>query len=282
MLYEYFRVFKETGGSFTDLSLDNQEEGVTLIPAITAADTLYFAQYFPVNNMYFHMGSTANATGGDITIEYWDGTNWRSAVDILDATKVSGAVLGRSGIIQWSPYIDYSWRPVNDTEDSNSPDELNSLRIYNSYWYRATFPSGLDAGTEIKEITYTFTNDSILDDIDIEINEFLTSFDSSGSKTDWIDQIITASKMLMTDLKRRGLVMNRGQILRFDDVVMPATYRTLDLIYQNLGPSYMKRRQELRVLYEEALDIERFTLDKDGNAFVSQGELSSSVKSIKR
>ena len=280
MLYEYLRVFKEAGGVFTDLSLDNQEEAKTLTPALGSSDYLYIGQYFPFNNLFFHIGDVANATSSSITIQYWDGTAWRSAVDILDATASSGVPLARSGVVQFSPDRDYGWQKVNDTTDSNAPSELSTLTIYELYWIRVKFNSGMTAGTEIKEVSYAFTDTQELNNIDIEINSFYDSF--ASGKTDWIVEIITASKMLIVDLKRQGLVYNKGQVLRFDDVFLACTYKTLELIYMNLGPSYSDKRSDIRNLYIEALNIKRFTIDKDSDGYVDRNEINNSIKRLVR
>lgn len=280
MLYEYLRVLKESGGTFTDLSLDNQEEAKTLTPNLAGTDYLYIAQYFPFNNLYFRMGSTVNSIVDSITIQYYDGTQWRDMVDQLDASAVSGAPLARTGVLQFSPSRDYGWMRVSDTSDSNAPTELQTLTIYECYWLRIKFDGGITNGTEIEEISYAFTDTQELNNIDIEINNFYNAF--ATGKSDWIDEILTASKMLVIDLKRQGLVMDKGAILRFDDVFMACTYKTLELIYMNLGPSYVDKRNDIRALYDQALNIKRFTFDKDEDGFVDRGEIKNSIKRLIR
>lgn len=281
MLYEYLRVFKESGGTFTDLSLDNQEEAKTLTPNLSATDYLYIAQYFPFNNLFFRVGDTTqNAIVDSITIQYYDGTQWRDVVDQLDSTAVSGAPLGRTGVLQFSPNRDYGWMRISDSSDNNAPAEIQSLNIYECYWLRIQFDGGITNGSEIKEISYAFTDTQELNNIDIEINNFYNAF--ASGKSDWIDEILTASKMMIIDLKRQGLIVDRGQVLRFDDVFMACTYKTLELIYMNLGPSYVDKRNDIRSLYEQALNIKRFTFDKDEDGFVDHSEIKSSIKRLIR
>lgn len=280
MLFEFLRIWKETGDVFTDLSMDNQEEAKVLTPDLGNDDYLYVAQNFPFNNLYIRTGTTVNAVAGGLTIEYWDNKSWRSAVDVLDSTSVSGVTLARPGVVQFSPQRDFSWVNLSESNKNNAPTEIQSLTIYDCYWLRIKADNGITVGSEIQEIGYTFTDTQQLDNIDIEISEFYESF--ASGKTDWITEIMTASKMLLIDLKRQGLVVDRGQILRFDDVFMAGTYKTLELIYMNLGPSYQDKRSDMRSLYDAALNIKRFTVDTDSDGRVARDEIKNTIKRLVR
>ena len=90
MLYQYIRTFDADDGTLTDLSLDNQDESSTLpFDLVVSEDYYYIAQFFPFNNFFVQI-DTANDVTASITLEYYDGTSWREAVDVLDGTSTSG------------------------------------------------------------------------------------------------------------------------------------------------------------------------------------------------
>jgi len=289
MLYEYLRLFKYDGTSFTDYSLANQEEAIDLTPALTSTDYLYMAHNFPVTNIFPYVGDTVNTAAANIKIEYWggQGNGWIEAVDILDASALAGVPFTRPGNIQWVTDNGYSWNRIADSSENYAPAELQTLAsaqkvtLYNTYWMRISYDSDLDAGLKIKEISYAFTTTQELDNIDVEISCFYEAI-GGVSKSDWIPEIMTASKMLVIDLKHLGLIDAREQVIRFDDVFIPATYKTLDLIYMNLGPSYIEKRKELRKLYDDSLDVDRFTFDSDMDGELDSRELQGSIKRLVR
>lgn len=279
MLYEYMRIFKRSGASFTDLSLENQDLAATIGP-ITDSEYLYVGQELPFNTLFFWI-TTANPVTASLSIEYWDGTTWRAAQDILDGTKTSsGVTFAKSGLIQWDLNDDYGWQQVYETDQTNSPAEfLNEVQAKNLYWIRIQ-PSATLTDVLIKEITYTFTSGQELKSYDVEIDTYLTSF--ATGKTDWNEQIIAASKHVVLDLKRMGVVYHRGQILRIDDVSIPATLWTLILIYLNLGPSYKDRRDELMTMYKEALNTRYKSIDENKDGKLDPRERMGSVRTMIR
>jgi hypothetical protein len=281
MLLEWFRVWKYDGATFTDLSIDNQDDSVTIPLNLTTTDYLYLSQDVPFNNIYFDM-NTGNLDVAELEIQYWAGQTkgWQDVVDILDATKAAGVTLSKSGVVQFSPNRDYGWFRVSDSSETYAPDELQGMHIYESYWLRIRPKTDLNAGTILNEITYSFTKSQELGNFDVEVNSYLDAFESG--KTNWDKEIKTASKMLVSDLKKQGLVVNRGEILRIEDVSLACTYKTLELIYMNLGSSYQDKRAEIRALYTDALNSRSFNFDKSSDGFLNSGERFTSIKKLVR
>lgn len=278
MMLSYFRLFKYDGISLTDYSLLNQDSS-TITPVLTASDYFYVAQEFPSNNFFAYV-NTVNATAATLATQYWNGKEWVDAVDILDGTSSVGATFGQSGVVQFSPDDDQGWVSISDTSDSTAPSELQGIKLYDLYWYRVSPSVDLDAGLTLKELGYSFTTSDQLSTVDVEINNFFNAFESG--KTDWIPEIMTASKMMIMDLKRLGIIVHAGNILRFDDLSMACTYKTLELIYMNLGPSYNDKKVELRKLYTDALNVNRFTIDKDKDGLVDAGEIRAQMRRLIR
>ena len=282
MLYQYIRIFFSNNGTLTDYSLQNQEEAATVpLEMVSAEDWIYVGQHYPFNNFFIQI-DTANAVSSTMSIQYWGGKSqeWVDALDILDNTSVSGATLARSGIIQFTPDVDHIWHGVADTKNEPQPLGLETLNIYNVHWMRFKASADTTAGSAAKRIAYAFTQNQQLDNIDVTINQFLTSF--ASGKTNWDDEIITASMQLVSDLRRKGLIVSPGQILRFDDVSLAADLKTLMLIYKNLGPGYQAKLEMTARDYENALSLTRFSFDTNEDAFLSKGELYNSIAKLVR
>lgn len=271
MLYQYLRIIKGV-----DLSLNNQDENQVLSLGISTGEYIYIGQYFPFNNLFFWVDSP-NVNSAVLGVQYWANKEWIDAVDVLDGTSVSGVPFAQSGVIQFSPKRDKNfWQEVEDTSEvsQQNPPELNGHTIYDLYWIRIKTSANLSA-TDLKRVTYAFTTSQQLSKLDVEVNQFLNAFESG--KLDWTREIITATELMIRDLMRRGLVVNRGQVLRFDDVSIPCDLKTLSLIYSNLGNAYKDKRLEKESEYEQAINIRNFTFDQNNNGAVDKAEVGVKV-----
>jgi hypothetical protein len=265
MLTQWIRLIKDS----TDVSLDNQGSGTIAMDG--SSPTLYLGKKAPFNN-FFMWFDTVNSNSVTMTVEYYDNNAWVEVVDLLDGT--SGAT--QSGVVQFSPDRKNRWSNVDDSSEKG-PTELSSFTIYDMYWIRITFSGDLSAGTALQEINYKFTTQEEVLLRDNDINEFLTSF----GQTNWLPQILSASLEVANDFKKKGLISDEGQILRFDDVSMPTVYKTLFIIYLNLGESYKDRRKEINDLYEKSF-VGIYTLDKNSDGFESKNERSISSNRMER
>lgn len=281
MLHNYVRVFLNDNGSFTDYSLLNSDESSTLaIPLVATEDYIYIGKYYPFNNFFLDV-DTVNDQAATLTVDVWDGTQWRSSVDVLDGTSSGGVSLAKSGVVEFSIDKDYSWNRVFDSSDTNAPDEMQGeFTIYNLYWIRLKWSADLAATTELNTIAYAFTSSQQLDNIYNQINQYLTSFGSG--KTDWNDEIVTASLHVVKTLKKNRLIVNEGQIIKLDDVSLATDYKTLELIFNSLGPSYAEERDRVSHTFSELISMPGFTFDRNNDAAVDTFELNSSYGRLKR
>ena len=279
MLLNYIRMFTEISSTLTDRSLANQDDTQTVGLVLASTDYIYVAQRYPFTSIFMHM-DTVNTNAATMSVQYWDNTTWRSAVDVMDGTSLASATLGKSGLIQFSVDDEYSWNKIWDTSDTISPTNLQVMKIYNCYWARFKVSATMSSGTDSKELVYSFTNSQRLKDFDVEIDTYLASF--ATGKTDWIDEIKTASKLVVQDLKGMGLIMGSGQVIELDDVYIPATLRTLMLIYSHLGPAYKDKIAALQKEYMSALNIRRFTFDTNADGKLESREISGSIKRMYR
>lgn len=279
MLYQWIRLLRGTNGVLSDLSLANQDETATCLHDVTAAtDYLYLGQQFPFNNFYYKM-AVANALASTLSIEYWTGSAWVSAVDVLDGTRPSAATLARSGMIQFSPNQRDRWQIVYDSSEVNvAPAELNSVTIYNMYWIRIKFSANLTPTAASKKICYCFSTHQQIAHRDSTLNTYLASF----GVTTWEDHIINASIDVIQELKKRNLITNSGQVLRLDDVTIATDWKTVMSIYFDLGGDYLPKLTAATRMFDNALDLKTANFDKNNNAVVDISEKDSSQTRMSR
>lgn len=282
MLNEFIRVLYSDNGTLTDYSLASQTKSETIaLPMVAAEDYLYVGQYLPFNNLFFEI-ETANDQTASFEVEYFVSgkTEWRSAVDLLDATKTSGVMLAQDGVLQWSPDRDEQQWKLSFEPDQDGPLELASTEIYNLYWARFKPSADLNTLTALKRLFYKFSTDEQLEAIEPEINNYLPAWETG--KTNWTDQLILASQHVVMDLKSKGLIRDRGQVLRFDDVNLITAYRCLMHIYSVLGVSFESKRQMAEMEYNKLFKNQSFTFDQDDDAFVDRREIHRSKGQLVR
>ena len=278
MLTQWIRLLTKQA-SLIDRSLASQDE-TGFAANFTTTDYLYIGQHYAFNNFFVEM-TTPNVVPSVLSIEYWDGRQWRAAVDILDGSSLAGATLGKTGVVQFSPDTQYSWTRVNDTSEEDATFGLETVNIYNMFWLRLKVSVNLTAGTNIEHLSYAFTNDRMLKSIDPEIDQYLTAWGGVG-KTNWIEQIRLGSQHVIIDLKARSMVLSNAQILRFDDVSLAAAYRTLLQIYAPFGEGFKDKRAFAQAQYTAAMDVKNFSFDRNNDAELSLPELNQTTGKLVR
>ena len=80
--------------------------------------------------------------------------------------------------------------------------------------------------------------------------------------------------MVVSDLKRRGLVWSVGSIFRMDDVFFITAYRTLMIIYSGLGSSFDEKKDDAKDEYDNLIGASKFTFDLDEDGLIDIGEIN--------
>lgn len=288
MLFDYIRILKNVGATLTDLSYDNQDESVK--PDITlttpATDYLLVGMQYPFNNFFIDLtGGDVNDNVSTLSVQYWDGSKWVDAVDVLDGTSVSGKTLAKPGSIMFSQDRQKTgWGKVNNPR-VQGPAELSTKDIYDLYWLKikvsaAIAPAAPAAAVTMRELGFAWTTGAKMKGIKSEVDRYLDSF--ATGKTNWIPEIMAACKMLITEMKKQGLVVGPQQLVRADDFWLPATYKALWLVYSSLGPSYKDQADALHHQYYKTLNVNNVSIDQDGNGRLDQSELNSRVREAVR
>lgn len=275
MLFDYIRLLRANVGEVIDHSYDNQDEATAIPLTLTTDQSILLGMQYPFNNFFLFL-KTPNELPAQMKLEYWDGSRWTEAVDVMDGTSQGGISLSKSGHILFA--LDKKktgWGKLSDPTQETHPQELEGLRIYDLYWLRISFTSDLSEETELQELGFAFTTGDKLRSIKSDIDKYMPAFKTG--KTNWIPEIMTASKLLVTEMKRAGLVVGPQQVIRLDDFWLPATYKALWLIYNSLGPAHVESATAQDAKFHRTFNVNNVTVDENLNGKVDEAERDNRV-----
>lgn len=259
------RILWRDGGILRDLSLElNDFRGQVITFDYEVGDYLYIGTFFPFNHRYFDVVE-ANLIQAEPTIEYWNGTGWQAAVDILDESND----LAKSGVIRFVPDDNaQTWVPDDESKDVTG---LEGTHIYNKYWLRISWSQSFTPTTQLNYIGFNFSDDDILYGRypDLNNQQFRNNFEPtlpSGSKIDWVEQHFMAADEIIRDLKRKLVVKSENQILDYALLSDAATHKVAEIIYSSLGEAYENNRKNARDYYNIALNQGIQPVDVNMNA----------------
>ncbi len=268
MLHQWIRVIGKKGATFTDLSLENSNFNTSWAYDY---DAIYIGKQFAFNNFFLWI-QTANATLENMKLSIWNGTEFKQVTDVMDASY-SGSV---SGVVQFVPDENDHWH----REDTDTINDFSGFQkeIYNLYWLKLEFENPIDITTEIRQLSYAFCDEAALLTIDSDIDNYLPSL----GKTDFTEFILMASLQTAIYLKSIGVIYDEGQIVQFDDFYMGTAYKTLEIIYGNLGPDFADKKLMANKDWKNNLKTRRLTIDQDGDGKVDRSEYRNKIRTLSR
>lgn len=257
------RVFWRSGSTPIDVSPElNDFRRGTKVMQILLTDQLYVGCEWPFNHKYFDV-LAANANASVASVQFWDGSTWNDAVDVIDETATGGKTLAQSGTISWA--MDRiggkSWFRE---QDSNRISALTGTRIFELYWMRFRFSASLSAATELRYIGERFSDDTDLISFYPDTPNLLTAF--ASGKTDWREQEFASAEAIARDLRSQAVLYRREQILRSELFNEASVHKTAQIIYSALGIQYEDRMKAAAVAYRAALNFKQFELDRNADA----------------
>lgn len=274
------RVFWVDGGTLRDVSndLNDFRRGTLTFDALTN-EYLYVASELPFNHKYFDLG-VVNALASVVTVQTWDGSAWRSAVDVVDETSVGGKTFAQSGVISFAVDIDVSAWGAH--RDSNTIAALVGTRVFGCYWARFKFSASLTNTTTLKYVGQRFCDDDDLDDFypDLRSQALKTAFESSA-KTTWNAQCLAAAQALVADLRAKAIVVRRDQVFDTSLFQMAAVHKTAAIIYGGLK-GFGERAKEANEAYASSISLNSFEIDVDGSGEVSDAEKRTETRFFTR
>jgi hypothetical protein len=233
-------------------------------------DCLYVGSPYPFNSIYFKV-STVAASSLAPTIAYWQGSAWQNAIELIDETEG----FTQSGYLTWQIHRGKSSWTREDTVDSNLVERVTGLgdvSIYDMYWTKISF--GASDDISLKWAGHKFITDN---DLKVEYPQFgnttLLSAIQAG-KTDWDEQIVRASKLVIEDLISQRIILSSSQILDRRKLESMTVSKTAEVIYMILGDDYVDQRREASIEYARRLKSNSLNVDIDNNADLSMSERS--------
>lgn len=267
------RVIYSDNGTLIDLSRevsDLAEAGKTFA-WVAAQDKLYIGAEMPFNHRHFQVDSAAaNSVSGDVTVEIWDGSEWRTAVNVLDLTKsAAGLSFAQSGMIMWTPDRDYEWGLEDTTEDIPA---LSSLKIYDKFWARLSF-SGAFA-FKLQYLGYKFSRDADLRIYypDLDRSAVRNAYFEDTSTTTFDRLHIAAAEEIIQALRNRQVIWSGNQILEPSQFAAAGAHKVAHMIYSPGGLNQPEHMDEAAKQYAKALAQLNFKVDKSGNGKIERWE----------
>lgn len=253
------RIIWSDNGVLKDQSvvLNNYHSGTITLPLVAAEDAIYIGSDLPWNHRYIEVYSP-NAISSTMSIQIWNGREFKNAVDVIDQTKASGgsATLAQSGILSFAPDRNESgWGLAATTENVTG---LTSLKIYNLYWAKLTVSSDLTASTALSFVGHKFSFDEELDSIypELGLSSSKTQFESG--KTDWNEQHIRAAEILIRDLRRKIDVdynfRNGNQILEWGQFSECSLHQVAMIVYRAFGDAFKDQFEQATKDYHTVLN----------------------------
>lgn len=266
------RIIFSDNGSLTDYStaLNNYHSSTTNLIVNHEQDALYVGNAYAFNGFYFKLSTFAESNLG-LNCAYWIGTEFQNAIETIDET------LG----FTTSNYLSFqinrskpSWKR-EDTQDGSGNEkvaDLGDMAIYDNYWMKITFNSSGTIGLDY--VGHKFINDN---DLKVEypsiVNSSLLSAIESG-KTNYEEQEIRASRIVIEDLISGRVIKDQGQIIDRKKLELMTVSKTAELIYQMLGDDYVDQRREAASIYAKRLKSNALNVDLNNDGDLSLGERS--------
>lgn len=240
----------------------------------TAGEFLYIGSFVPFNNLFFEVG-VANTVAAVPTLEVWWGKEWKPVIDLYDGTNG----FFNSGRMVWNIEIDQGWDSERESEDVTG---LAGTKIYNMYWLRMSLNVTINPLTTIKYIGQKFSTDDVLASYypDLALTNLKEQFETG--KTTWDEQHYMAAELIVADLKKRGVILGRGQMLDYHDYESPACHKLAEIVYTAFGPSYFEQRAEAAKYYEKQINLPFAKVDRLLNARLEPVEQVLSTRFMTR
>lgn len=243
--------------------------------AYTAGDFLYVGSLLPFNNLWVEVG-TPNAVSTAVSVDIWYANAWTPAVDIIDETNA----LFNTGRLQWRPDESKGWDVEQYSRDVTGLPSTS--RIYNFYWIRLSWANTLTATMTLKYIGQKFATDSVLYSFypDLNNTDMRTSF--ASGKTTWDEQHYMAAEHIVRDLKKRGIITTRNQILDASLLTDASCHRLAMMVYTAMGTPYFDQLEQAKKDYSACLNMNFFTVDKNATGDIEPIERVLSTTFVTR
>ena len=247
----------------TDLSiaLGDYRSGAYAMTYV-AGQKVYVGTSAPMNSLWIDLSTVAVIATGAPVVEVWFNQAWVSAVDIIDETTAMTV----SGRISWTLDLFSGW----DYEQLSTSVGLANTSIFNRYWLRLSWPNNFAA-------TMGFLGQKFSGDLsfastypDLMQSAILTGF--KAGKTNWNEQHFMAAEFIVKDLRRRNIILKRGQIMDWTVFEEASNHKVAEIVYQAFGAPYKDQAMEARKRYEIEMNTRTYVIDLTMDGHITDDE----------
>ena len=283
-MLRYNRILWKSGASLLDKSLELSDilSDALTFNFVNATDYMYIASDLPFNHRYFDVG-VVNALAASLTVQLWDGTSWKDAIDVIDETSVGGVPFAKSGIISWGQDPDTTLWGYDDTDEMTGSGVETGPKIIGLYWARLKWSADLTGTMTLKYVGHRFSNDSDLEAEYPDLSRSALKNAFKTGKTDWNDQIVIASEYLVEDLRGgKNLIRNANQLLDWRLFKHASVHKTAEIIFRAFGQDYEQNLKDAIIAYKKSLSVGKFNIDQDRDLQLSEIEKDTNVTYMSR
>ncbi len=218
---------------------------------------------YPTNHVYLKVGTVPNIETSTMSVSIWNGKEWKSTVNIVDETYT----LSKSGYVTWLKDKDESWG-IDNSEDLGL-----TVIDYDLYWYKISFSADLTPDVNLDWIGEKYSNDDLLgaEYPDLIRSNVKAAFETG--KTDWNEQHVHASKLLIKDLISKKLVVDEAQILCREELELACVSKVAEIIFNAMGDDYIDQKIAAFKEYQQRLNKALPKVDKNNNATLDRSEM---------
>jgi len=286
----FTRVLYSDNDIIDDISnlINRYRNGTRTFSFVAAEDYFYIGNIGAFNHFFVKL-STPSVVSTGLKVEYFSGSTntWAEAVETFDETDA----FTQSGYVTFTPNINDAWEIADCKYDAAGNVEFSNGRnqhqsgetiVYDKYWVRVSFANDLTPSTVLDWIGQKFCDD---DDIRAEYPDLLRSnvldaFESG--KTDWEEQCVKASEILVQDLKKQNVISSKGQILERNTFTLATVSKAAELIFTSFGDDYIDNRTQARNEYQSRLNSSIYDVDLNNDGILSRGEAGARQGFMKR
>lgn len=266
------RLLFSDNGTITDYSKNVHDYGKTsqAVSFKPSEDAFYLGAYWPFNSKFFKFTTAFLSSLVPVKVEYWTGSSgWKEAVEVIDETDG----LTSSGFISWNPDKDFGWM----RDDTDMVADLTTVVIYDLFWMKMTLDASItaDVTASLSYVGELFSDDRVLayEYPDLVRAQTLSSF--KIGKTDWEEQHILATKIILDELRAKKVITFKEQILDRREFELASVSKCAEIIYSSFGLDFADYKDKAYLEYKKRMNKDIFNVDKNQTAQVNPQTLSS-------
>jgi hypothetical protein len=257
------RVFFSDNGILRDISvnLNKYDEIESNITYVSGEDYIYIGSRLPFNSLFFKV-ITPNELPSNMYVEVWDGDSWEFVNELIDET----GAFSKSGYITFTPDRDDGWLMENTSADGGFIPGLETLKIYDKYWMRISFDADLSDPISLTWVGHVFADDLDLTSEYPDLGKSSVKSAFKAGKTNWEEQLVRASEVVIEDLMINRNIIDSSQILDRYDYRSATIQKCAEIIFNAFGDDFVDQKQRAREEYQRRLSIPTKKIDLNANA----------------